>query len=157
FILLLVMTKSNRLHRYFPKSHVFDAACVGRSTPHLILIQLSYVQIFQALGRGTRQMARVNQSGFPLGHRTRRKQVYGFQTSDLVVADVPRGKYQGQWRGRVAIRASGYFDLKDLSGSRLCQGISHRYCRILQHADGWYYAQRLLTRPIDETVLLSPD
>ena len=37
---------------------------------------------------------------------------FGFQTGDIVKAAVPKGKYMGTWIGRVAVRASGYFDLK---------------------------------------------
>ncbi|MDA8334784.1 MAG: hypothetical protein M0Z41_07305, partial [Peptococcaceae bacterium] len=48
----------------------------------------------------------------------------GFQTGDLVVADIPKGKYQGRWRGRVAVRKTGYFDIGDGTGKRICQGIS---------------------------------
>ncbi len=146
------LTKLNRTRCQLPKSHVFDAACVGPSTPPRILVPASYVHVFQALGRGIRQMARVNKSGFPLGHRKRTKRVYGFQTGDLVRVDVPHGKYIGRWTGRVAVRSSGRFDLKGLGGQRLCQGISHQYCRLLQRADGWYHTQYILPPASGEMV-----
>ncbi|MFX0091127.1 MAG: hypothetical protein ACFFBD_05130 [Candidatus Hodarchaeota archaeon] len=97
-------------------------------------------------------MARVNKAGFPKGHRTRTRKVHGFQTGDLVQADIPKGKYIGHWLGRVAIRASGYFDLKDLGGTVLCQGISHKYCRCLQQADRWYYTKTSLPPDTGEVV-----
>ncbi|MFX0061623.1 MAG: hypothetical protein ACFFC7_05500 [Candidatus Hermodarchaeota archaeon] len=70
----------------------------------------------------------------------------------MVAADVPKGKYVGRWLGRVAVRASGYFDLKGLGGTILCQGISYNYCRCLQQADGWYYTKTHLTLSMEELV-----
>ncbi|MFX0064319.1 MAG: RRXRR domain-containing protein [Candidatus Hermodarchaeota archaeon] len=52
----------------------------------------------------------------------------------------------------MAIRASGYFDLKDHQGRRCCQGISYKYCRVLQRVDGWYYTLELLPPVTGETV-----
>ncbi|MFX0066889.1 MAG: HNH endonuclease [Candidatus Hermodarchaeota archaeon] len=150
-------TKMHRLALGLPKAHVFDAACVGASTPAHLTFRTAYVQLWQATGRGIRQMARVNKVGFPLAHRLPGKQVHGFQTGDVLVAEVPQGKYHGHWRGRVAIRASGYFDLKDHQGRRCCQGISYQYCRVLQRADGWYYTQELLPPITGETVPSSTD
>lgn len=150
-------TKMHRLILGLPKTHVFDAACVGASTPAHLTFQTAYVQIWQATGRGTRQMARVNKAGFPLAHRLPDKQVHGFQTGDVVVVEVPKGKYRGRWRGRVAVRASGYFDLKDHQGHRCCQGISYTYCRVLQRAEGWYYTQQLLPPLTGETVYSTTD
>ncbi|MEW6448262.1 MAG: hypothetical protein AB1426_09260 [Bacillota bacterium] len=49
----------------------------------------------------------------PVSHRARKKTHFSFMTGDLVLADVPKGKYAGRWVGRVAVRASGYFDVKD--------------------------------------------
>jgi hypothetical protein len=138
------LTKLNRSRLGLPKSHIFDASCVGTSTPDKINVRAVYIDIWQATGRGSRQMARVNKAGFPIFHRKRTKGVQGFQTGDLVRADVPKGKYIGRWLGRVAIRASGYFDLKGMGGKILCQGISHTYCQCLQRADGWYYTKASL-------------
>ncbi|MFX0090763.1 MAG: hypothetical protein ACFFBD_03280 [Candidatus Hodarchaeota archaeon] len=97
-------------------------------------------------------MARVNKVGFPISQRKRTKQVRGFQTGELVGANVPKGKYHGRWLGRVAIRASGYLDLKGLGGKSLCQGISYKYCRFLQHEDGWYSTKTTLTPYTSEMV-----
>ena len=59
----------------------------------------------------------------------------------LALADVlTRDERQGTYTGIVAIRASGYFDIKDVRGKVFAQGISHKYMRLLQHADGYAYA-----------------
>lgn len=62
---------------------------------------------------------------------------FGFMTGDMVVAEVPKGKYAGRWVGRVVVRLSGYFDVKDSAGRRVCQGVSHKHFRLLQRAGGW--------------------
>ncbi len=130
-------TKKQRVEHNFPKTHYYDACCVGASTPANLVILQKYVSIWKATGRGTRRMCNTDKYGFPKGHRQRKKNHFGFQTNDIVKADILRGKYQGIHTGRVAVRTSGYFDLKDVSGSRICQGISHKHFRLLQRADGW--------------------
>lgn len=137
-------TKMQRLQFGLPKQHYFDALCAGSSLPNQLQIKTSYIQIWSAIGRGRRQMARVNKYGFPVTHRKNQKQHFGFQTGDLVSANVLKGKYQGQWTGRVAVRSSGYFDLKDATGKRICQGISYKFCRMMQRHTGWQYSKEQL-------------
>ncbi|WP_026486462.1 RNA-guided endonuclease IscB [Caldanaerobius polysaccharolyticus] len=132
-------TKKQRIEHGFPKAHYFDACCVGASTPKTIKIKTKYTEIWTAVGRGNRKMCNTDKYGFPISHRQRKKRHFGFQTGDIVEAEVLSGKYKGTWRGRVAVRASGYFDIKDSKGNRICQGISYRYVRLLQYVDGWQY------------------
>ncbi len=131
-------TKMQRIAHNLPKEHYYDALCVGKSTPEHFTSLPKIVQIWSAKGRGTRQMCRTNKYGFPISHRQRKKNHFGFQTGDLVVAKVPKGKYQGVWKGQVAVRSSGYFDLK-ANGERMIQGVSHRFFRVLQRSNGWQY------------------
>ena len=70
----------------------------------------------------------------------RQKRVYGFQTGDMVKAVVPSGKKAGIYVGRVAVRASGSFNVQTPAG--VVQGIGHRHCRVIQRADGYGYAQQ---------------
>lgn len=132
-------TKYNRLKMGLPETHYFDACCVGGSTPEAIIIEQKYVQVWTTLGRGSRKMCNTDRYGFPVSHRAGQKMPFGFTTGDLVAAEVPEGKYAGRWVGRVAVRASGHFDIKDSSGHRVCQGVSYRYMKLLQRADGWQY------------------
>jgi hypothetical protein len=69
-----------------------------------------------------------------------RKRVHGFATGDLVAATVAKGKKIGSYVGRVAVRASGKFNITTASG--VVQGIGHRNFRLLQRADGYGYSQR---------------
>ena len=134
-------TKYNRIRLGLPKEHWLDAACVGASTPDSISIIPQYVPIWTATGRGTRQMCNTDKYGFPISHRQNKKTHFGFQTGDIVKAKIPKGKYQGQHTGRIAVRASGYFDMKDDQGKRICQGVSHKYCQIIQRSNGWQYGK----------------
>ena len=56
---------------------------------------------------------------------------------DRVRATVPAGKKAGSHAGRVAVRASGRFNLQTPAG--LVQGIGYRYCTLLHRADGYGY------------------
>jgi hypothetical protein len=67
----------------------------------------------------------------------RNRQVNGFQTGDLVMATVASGKKAGIHVGRVAVRATGRFNIQ--TGSSVVQGVSHRHCRVLQRNDGYGY------------------
>ena len=137
-------TKMQRIAHDFPKEHYFDALCVGESTPERFTRLPAFVQIWTAKDRGTRQMCGTNAYGFPIRHRARRKVYFGFQTGDLVKAIVPRGKYVGTHTGRILVRASGSFDISS-DGRRVAQGVSYKYCRIIQRGDGWHYAQKLIS------------
>jgi hypothetical protein len=53
----------------------------------------------------------------------------------MVEAIVRSGKKIGCYVGRVAVRSSGSFNVMTAGGT--IQGISHRYCRVLQKADGY--------------------
>lgn len=134
-------TKMNRIALGLPKTHYYDACAVGQSTPRKIRINQEYVQIWFAVGRGTRRMCNPDRHGFPRGHRKTQRRYFGFSTGDLVRAVVPKGKYAGVWTGSVAVRASGFFDLKDVAGKRIAQGIHHQSIQLIQRLDGWRYGK----------------
>ncbi len=129
-------TKFNRTRFGIPKGHSLDAACVGQVDR--IAGWKSPVLAIGATGRGSYQRTRPDAFGFPRGFLTRTKRHSGFATGDLVRADVPTGKKTGTHVGRVAVRASGSFNIRTRSG--VVQGISHKHCRLLQRADGYGYS-----------------
>ena len=51
-----------------------------------------------------------------------------------------RGKKAGEHVGRVAVRASGSFNVQ--TSTAVVQGISWRYCRVLSRGDGYTYHTR---------------
>lgn len=130
-------TKMNRIRLELPKEHYYDACCVGASTPRKLHFKTNEVQIIRAVGRGSHQRTNVNASGFPRGYLARQKQFFGFQTGDMVRAMVPKGKKAGTYVGAVACRKTGLFDIKTKSGR--VQGINHKYCSIIQRANGYQY------------------
>lgn len=132
-------TKFNRTRLKIPKTHALDAACTG-NTPALEGWEVGVLAI-KAFGRGAYQRTNVNSSGAPTGFLTRKKKAFGFQTGDIVLATVPRGKRRGTHLGRVAVRARGSFKVQTKSATAM--DISHRHCRILQRADGYTIARLL--------------
>ena len=129
-------TKFNRTRLHLPKTHALDAACVGRVDAVFGGEQPS-LQV-KCTGRGSHQRTRLDKFGFPRGYLTRTKRIKGFQTGDLVKAVVPSGKKAGTHCGRVAVRATGSFNIQ--TGSAVIQGISYRHCTALQRSDGYGYS-----------------
>lgn len=126
-------TKFNRTKQGYPKAHWIDAACVGESGQSVKLDSSQQPLRIKAMGRGTRQMCRVDKYGFPRTASKSAKRVYGFQTGDIVHAIVPTGKQAGTHVGRVVIRATGRFHVGKTDG------IAHRHCRLIQRVDGYNY------------------
>ena len=143
-------TKWNRTRLGVPKTHALDAACVG--VVEGVTGWVAPVLSIRCTGRGTYQRTRVTQDGFPRGYLMRHKQVRGFQTGDLVRATVPSGKKAGVHMGRVAVRATGRFNIQTPQGvvQGVVQGIGYRHCCVIQRGDGYGYAQ------LDATALLPP-
>ena len=124
-------TKYNRRQQGYPKAHWIDAACIGESGAYIdISTRLQPLHI-KAMGRGTRQMCRMNKYGFPRTSLKGAKRVKGFQTGDMVRAVVPAGKKQGTHIGRVAVRLTGSFRVGTVDG------INTKYCTLIQQGDGY--------------------
>ena len=132
------LTKYNRKQNNYPKEHWIDAACIGLSGEEIhIPTSLIPVEI-KANGRGSRQMCRVDKNGFPRTSAKKASNKFNFKTGDIVIAKVKKGKKQGTYLGRVAVRESGYFNITKKSG--VVQGISYQYCRLLHKNDGYSYS-----------------
>lgn len=128
-------TKWNRTRFGLPKTHALDALCVGL-VDHVTCGYQSVLTI-HATGRGAYQRTRVTAAGFPRGFLMRKKSIKGFRTGDLVRAVVPTGKKIGVYTGRVAVRASGRFNIQTATTTIQC--LAHRHCRRLMRADGYTY------------------
>ena len=130
-------TKHNRVKQNYSKEHWIDAACVGMTGEKVHIPKNTQPLGLKAQGRGSRQMCRVDRYGFPRTAAKAFKTVKGFKTGDIVKAVVTNGKKIGTYIGRVAIRASGNFNIKVLKET--AQGISYKYCTKLHSADGYHY------------------
>ena len=131
------LTKYNRVQLGIPKSHALDAVCVGAVSA--ITGWQKPTLAIKCAGRGSYQRTRLDAFGFPRGYLMRQKSVNGVRTGDMVQAIVPTGKKAGVHTGRVAVRASGSFNIQ--TGDGVVQGISHRHCRVLQRGDGYGYSR----------------
>jgi hypothetical protein len=56
---------------------------------------------------------------------------------DIVKATVTSGKKVGTYTGRVAVRATGSFNITTAHGT--VQGISYKYCKAIHKMDGYSY------------------
>ena len=124
------LTKYNRVRLGLPKTHYYDAACVG-VTPDLTVLANQPLSI-RATGHGNRQMCGTDKYGFPFRHKLKYRFVHGFQTGDIVKAVITKGKYIGTHVGRVTIRTNGSFDVCRIS-------MNYRCCTTIHKKDGYSY------------------
>jgi len=131
-------TKFHRTQLSIPKTHALDAACIGivngienRNVPTLEIT---------CTGQGSYVRTRLDQYGFSREYLTRQKSVKGFQTGDQVTAVVTQGKKVEKYKGRVAIRAGGSFNIKTQTGT--VPGVSYKYCKLIARNDGYGYAMQ---------------
>ncbi len=134
-------TKKNRSKQLLLKDHWIDAACVGHQGANIIIESFDFLSV-TAQGHGSRQMCRMDKFGLPRTSAKNKGLVHGFKTGDLVTAQVSTGKKKGFYTGRIAVRSSGFFNIK--TSNETVQGISHRNCRSIQKGDGYGY---FLTNP----------
>ncbi|MHC0067204.1 RNA-guided endonuclease IscB [Nostoc sp. UIC 10890] len=130
------LTKFNRSQQNLEKTHWLDAACVGESTPKLIVKGVKRLLI-TANGHGNRQMCGTDKFGFAIRHRTNKQTHFGFSTGDIIKSVVTSGKKVGVYVGRVLCRATGSFDIATNKGR--ISGISHKYCSAIHKKDGYSY------------------
>lgn len=128
-------TKFNRNRLGLPKTHSFDALCVGASTPFIVKDTEQEVLIIRAVGRGRYQRTTLDKYGFPRGYSKRQKHAHGLKTGDLVKATILTGKYAGTYLGNVVIRHEGHFKVKQ-HGKVVAEG-HPKYFRLLERAAGY--------------------
>ncbi|NES46952.1 MAG: HNH endonuclease, partial [Moorea sp. SIO2C4] len=107
-----------------------------QSTPEKLLLNGIKPLIVKAKGHGVRQRCRTDKYGFPKAHASKAKFFRGFQTGDIVKADIPKGKYAGQYTGRIAIRYRPSFMLS-LPNQRF--DVHPKYLQTIFKADGYEY------------------
>lgn len=130
-------TKFNRKTREIDKQHWTDAACVGASTQELLLLNGVKPLILKAKGHGRRQRCGTDRYGLPIRHAPAQKFFMGFQTGDLVKANVLTGKYAGTYAGRIAIRFKLSFKLT--TGGKSFD-VHPKYLKTIHKSDGYEYA-----------------
>lgn len=93
-------------------------------------------RVLLILKRKRREKEGAKKGSFPIAHRTRQKVHFGFQTGDMAIARIPKGKYAGTYTGRVTVRASGAFSLK-VGKQKI--GVNHKYLTAIHRKDGYSY------------------
>jgi 5-methylcytosine-specific restriction endonuclease McrA len=131
------LTKFNRTTRSLPKTHWLDACNVGASTPKRLIVKDVVPLLITATGSGSRQMCSMNKYGFARTGPKQSKRVKGFMTGDIVRAVVTSGVHMGAYVGKVAVRATGSFNITTHAGK--VQGINARFCTMVHHGDGYSY------------------
>ena len=130
------LTKFNRKRLKVPKTHWQDASCVGQ-VPLNLVFKTNQPLLIKATGHGRRQRCRTDKFGFPKSHAPKAKFFRGFQTGDLVSASIPKGKFAGQYVGRIAIRFRPSFVLQ-LPDKKF--DVHPKYLNHIHQNDGYNYA-----------------
>lgn len=132
-------TAWNRKRQGLPKTHWLDAANVGASTPDRLVLATERPLLIKSIGRGTRQVVRVDKFGFPRGKAGRIKRSFGFSAGDHACLDQSKGRYVGHYTGVLAgIRKRGDHDIKTQGGQKITS--SWKNFTLIQRADGYSYA-----------------
>lgn len=154
-------TKYNRIQMGLPKTHAFDALCVGKSTPETLLNTDCPVLIIKAVGRGKYQRMNSDSFGFPkgvhkkgqapkwrklnglpAGHTPRQKiAARGMKANDFVKVKIPvsaQNKNAGLVQyGYVTVRfASGSFYIRTENG--IVNG-SSKYFELVERSAGYTF------------------
>ena len=131
-------TKFARVNNNLPKDHWIDAACVAINDGKITVSSKLKPLTITKQRRNNRQMTLMNKYGFP---RTKAKgsskKVFGFMTGDIVKANVSSGKYKGIHLGKVAVRLTGYFDIKKENSPPFTTNKLN--CKLIHHFDGYSY------------------
>ena len=112
-------TKYNRTRAGLDKTHWADAACVGASTPESwqpVKGAAHRIRAKSYARRGRRQMCLVNAIGFPRVGPKAGVRFFGYQTGDVVRAEIPKGKNVGVHMVRLSVSVDGSFLMKPRSG-----------------------------------------
>lgn len=130
-------TKYNRVSQGYEKEHYIDALCAGTTGAKVYIPKKLKPLLIKKERRNNRQMCLVDKYGFPRGKAKGSKIVHGFKTGDIVKAVVLKGKKKGTYKGKVAVRSSGSFNIKVKQG--IVEGIGWKNCVMLYRFDGYSY------------------
>jgi hypothetical protein len=132
-------TKKNRITQGYTKDHFIDAVCVGVTGESVYIPNGFKPLVIKAMGRGNRQVTRVNRFGFPCAAPKTKKAVLGIRTGDLVHLSQHKGKYKGNYLSRVsAIKTASNF--LSLQINKKQRWFSAKLATIVQRGDGSAYA-----------------
>lgn len=117
------ITKHARIEHQLEKKHHIDARCIS-GHPDALPTENFYLQ--KAVRKRNRQLhkATINKGGIRKSNQSP-KYVYGFQIFDKVLYDNKECFIFGR-------RATGYFDIRMLDGTKLSAGVSYKKLKLLE-------------------------
>ena len=125
------ITKYIRINSHLLKTHVIDAKCISKN-PLAISTDIIYKAFIVR-----RHNRKLHQDKIRKGGNRKvvllPKYVFGFKIFDKVL-------YKGNIGFIFARRSTGYFDIRNLSGTRICAGASYKKLKLLEKSS---------TMPID--------
>lgn len=130
-------TKYNRVSQGYKKEHYIDALCAGTTGLKVYIPSTLKPLLIKKERRNNRQMCLVDKYGFPRGKAKGPEIVKGFKTGDIVKAVVLKGKKKGTYKGKVAVRSSGSFNINVKQGR--VEGMGWKNCVMLHRFDGYSY------------------
>lgn len=145
------MTKFNRKQFSVPKEHCLDALFSGE-TREISGWENLPVMTITCKGHGIRSRTLLNRFGFPRAILPGQKTFFGFRTGDICKAIVEKGRKAGKYLGRIAVRASGSFNIG--TGETVVQGIGHKWLKLIQRNDGYSYKQ--IWRSVERDAAIPP-
>ena len=126
------ITKYNRSKQNYRKDHWIDAVCVGNHGIDIFIPKGMRCLTVKANKNNNRQMTLMNRYGFPRTSSKGCSSIFGYSTGDLVKAIVSTGKYLGTYIGKISIRSTGFFQLRD-------KVVKYTNCKKLLSNDGYSY------------------
>jgi 5-methylcytosine-specific restriction endonuclease McrA len=122
-------TKWNRVNQKLPKTHYFDASCVG-IIPEKLEVKTEQVLNIKAVGRGKYKRTDTDKYGFPRAYRARLGYFQGFKSGDVV-------KSIYGIKSIVSVRAKGSFTLENK------KNVSPKKCQLIQRCNGYVYKSEI--------------
>lgn len=123
-------TKWNRVNSGLPKTHYYDACCVGKSTPEEFIFKTEDILNIKSEGRGLRQRMMCDKYGFPKMHRPRTKDFKGFYGKSMI-------KAKGEIGVLTSPRTSGQFTFTTSDDKKVSS--TYKKCKLIQRFNGYSY------------------
>ena len=138
------VTKMNRIKNKLPKDHHWDAACVGKTTPDGLEIEVNSLLTIQACGRGTHSRTNTDKYGFPKAYLPRKKIFNGFTSGNMCVGMAESGKYKDKKIiGKISVSKDSCLFYKD---GKYVGNIKQKFCKNIHLKDGYGYSHNKITK-----------
>ena len=133
------ITKHTRISHHLEKSHLMDARCISG---HPLARSSGTCYLIKHVRRNNRQLHKATiRKGGKRQHNAAPKYVHGFRLFDGV-------KYQSKMCFVFGRRSSGYFDLRNLDGTKIHASANYKHLKTVQRASACLVERRAAFPPI---------